>query len=75
MQWIYEAITKYTGATDPVEVNEIYGFMADSVRAFSSLSPQQWRKEAREAKAVNDYLKTEAGKAEWAALEQQYMAA
>jgi hypothetical protein len=63
--WIYEKITEYTGVTDAAEVVEIYGFMCDSVRAFSSLSPAQFRKEAREAKAVNDYIKTPAGKAEW----------
>lgn len=67
--WVYEKITEYTGVTDQAEIEAIYGFMCDNVRAFSSLSPAQFRKEAREAKAVNDYLKTDAGKAYWALLE------
>jgi len=69
MQWVYEKITEYTGVTEQAELVAIYGFMADNVRAFGSLSPTQFRKEAREAKAVNDYLKTDAGKAYWAKLE------
>lgn len=72
--WIYEKITEYTGVTDEAEVIEIYGHMADSVRTFSSLSSAKFRKEAREAKAVNDYLKTPAGKAYWAALEAEMCA-
>ena len=63
--WIYDKITEYTGVTDQPEIEAIYGFMCDNVRAFSSLSPAQFRKEAREAKAVNDYLKTDDGKAAW----------
>ena len=68
MQWVYEKITEYTGVTDQAEIEAIYGFMSDNVRAFGSLSAAQLRKEALEAKAVNDYLKTPAGKAEWARL-------
>lgn len=74
MQWVYDKIAEYTGVTDQVEIVEIYGFMADNVRAFSSLSPAQFRKEAREAKAVNDYLKTDAGKAYLASLEAEVTA-
>lgn len=74
MQWIYEAITKCTGVIDQAEIEEIYGHMCDSVRTFNGLSPAQLRKEAREAKAVNDYLKTPAGKVYWAALEAEMTA-
>ena len=65
MQWVYEAITKYTGVTDQAEIEEIYGHMSDNVRAFSSLSSADLRREAREAKAVNDYLKSDEGVEEW----------
>jgi hypothetical protein len=68
MKWVFEKITEYTGVTDQSEIETIYGFMCDNVRAFGSLSAAQLRKEAREAKKVSDYLKTDAGKAEWAAL-------
>ena len=68
MKWVYEKITEYTGVTDQAEIEAIYGFMSDNVRAFSSLTATEFRREAREAKAVNDYLKTAAGKAEWARL-------
>lgn len=68
MNWIYQKITELTGVTDQAEVEQIYGFMADNVRAFGSLTPAQWRKEAREAKMVVDYLKTPEGKAEWDSL-------
>lgn len=74
MQWVYEAITKYTGVTDQAEIVEIYGHMCDSVRTFNGLSPAQLRKEAREAKAVNDYLNTPAGKAYWASLQAEITA-
>jgi hypothetical protein len=75
MNWVLEKITKYTGVTDAVELSEIYGHMSDNVRAFSSLTASQLRKEAKEAKALNDYLKTDAGKAEWAKLEAQIFGA
>lgn len=74
MQWVYDKITEYTGVTDQTEIVEIYGFMADNVRAFGGLSSAQFRKEAREAKAANDYLKTDAGKAYWASLEAEIAA-
>ena len=70
--WVHEAITRYTGVTDEIELAEIYGHMADSVRTFSSLSPTEFRREAREARAVNDYLKTDEGKAYMAALDAEW---
>ena len=73
MNWVYEAITKYTGVTDHAEIVAIYGEMSDNVRAFSSLSPAQLRKEARDAKAVLDYLKTPAGAAYAAQLDREIM--
>lgn len=75
MQWVYEAITKYTGVTDHNEIAEIYGYMSDNVRIFSDLSPAQLRKEAREAKAMADYIKTDAGMAYMAQLERAVMGA
>ncbi|MES2044567.1 MAG: hypothetical protein V4475_11855 [Pseudomonadota bacterium] len=74
MQWIYDKIAKYAGVVDPVELNEIYGIMADNVRAFGSLSPEQFRREVREAMAVNDYLKTDLGKAYVEQLEREMLA-
>lgn len=74
MQWVYEAITKYTGVTDQAEIVEIYGQMSDNVRAFNSLSPAELRREAREAKAVNDYLKSEDGINEWERLHKEFRA-
>lgn len=71
MEWVYEKITKYTGVTDQAEIREIYGHMCDNVRAFSSLTASELCKEAREAKQVNDYLKTDAGKVYWASLMQE----
>ena len=75
MQYVYDAITRYTGVTDQAEIAEIYSEMSDNVRAFSNLSPQQMAKEARDAKAMLDYLKTDAGKAEIAKLDREIMGA
>ena len=72
--WVHDAIAKYTGVTSPAELAEIRDIMADTVRSFSSLSPAQFRNEAQTAKAVADYLKTDAGRAYEAELAAEFAA-
>ena len=69
--WIIETIAEYTGITDEAELREIYDIMADNVRSFGSLDKAGWRREIRAARALIAYLNSDAGKAEWAALEAQ----
>jgi hypothetical protein len=74
MQWVFDLITATTGATDQTEIEEIYGYMADEIRTFGDASPAKLRREARNGKAVFDYVRTDAGKVQLAALELEYAA-
>jgi hypothetical protein len=72
MNWILETIAKYTGLTERDDLLGVYDYMADNVRAFGSLSPADWRREAKAALATWQYAQTPEGKAYLAALEAQY---
>ncbi len=72
MNWVFDLITATTGATDQIEINEIYGYMADEIRTFGDVSPAKLRREAHNGKVLFDYMQTDAGKAELAALEAEY---
>lgn len=72
MQWIFDAIAKYTGLTEQADILGVYDFMADSVRTFNGLSPADWKREAAEALAAWRYVNTDEGRAYMAALEAEY---
>ena len=72
MNWVFEIITATTGATNQDEILEIYGYMADEIHTFGDASPAKLRREARNGKALFDYVRTDAGKAQIAALEAAY---
>ena len=65
--WIVEAITKYTGVTNEADISDIYGEMCGAVRTFSGLSPAEWRREAKAAWEVVQYMRTPEADAEYSA--------
>lgn len=67
-RWIEEAITRHTGVTDAADVASIMDVMADHCRTFSGLSPQRFKKLAKQAWEQVAYLKTPHGQECWQAM-------
>lgn len=66
------SISKYTGVTDPADLEKIETAMVDEHRTLNGLSPQKFAKAARDGWKLVQYLRSPEGKAEWASLEAEY---